>query len=41
MGRITLTLNDGMVKRFRKEVFRRLRMKRGNIQQAIEGATEL
>jgi hypothetical protein len=41
MGKITLTLNDEIEKRFREEVFKRLGMKKGNIQQAIEDAIEV
>jgi len=38
LGKITLTLDDDVEKRFREEVFRRFGMKKGNIQQAIEDA---
>jgi len=41
MGKITLTLKDELEKRFREEVFRRLGMKKGNIQLAIEEAIDL
>lgn len=41
MGKITLTLQDGLEKRFREEVFKRLGMKKGNIQTAIEEAIEI
>jgi hypothetical protein len=40
MGKLTLTLNDELEKRFRDEVFKRLGMKKGNIQIAIEEAIE-
>jgi len=41
MGKITLTLDDDLEKRFREEIFKRLGMKKGNIQVAIEEAIEL
>jgi hypothetical protein len=41
MGKITLTLNDKLEKEFREEVFKRLGMKKGNMQTAIEEAIEL
>lgn len=41
MGKLTLTLRDELEKRFREEVFRRLGMKKGNIQIAIEEAIEM
>jgi len=41
MGKITLTLRDDIEKRFREEIFKRLGMKKGNIQVAIEEAIEL
>jgi len=41
MGKINLTISDGLEKRFREEVFRRLGMKKGNIQIAIEEAIKL
>ena len=41
MGKINLSLNDELEKRFREEVFRRYGMKKGNIQQAIEEAIEV
>jgi hypothetical protein len=40
MGKLTLTLNDELEKRFREEVFKRLGMKKGNMQAAIEEAIE-
>jgi len=40
MGKLTLTLNDELEKRFRDEVFKRLGMKKGNMQIAIEEAIE-
>jgi len=40
MGKVTLTLNDELEKRFREEVFKRLGMKKGNMQAAIEEAIE-
>jgi hypothetical protein len=40
MGKLTLTLNDELEKRFRDEVFKRLGMKKGNLQTAIEEAIE-
>jgi len=41
MGKINLTVSDELEKRFREEVFRRLGMKKGNIQIAIEEAIKL
>jgi len=41
LGKINLAIDDGLEKRFREEVFKRLGMKKGNIQQAIEEAIEL
>ena len=41
MGKINLTISDGLEKRFREEVFRRLGMKKGNIQIAVEEAIKL
>ena len=41
MGKITLTIRDDLEKRFREEIFRRLGMRKGNIQVAIEEAIEL
>ena len=41
MGKINLTVSDELEKRFREEVFRRLGMKKGNIQIAVEEAIEL
>jgi len=41
LGKLTLTLRDELEKRFREEVFRRLGMKKGNIQIAIEEAIEM
>lgn len=41
MGKMTLTLRDDVEKRFREEIFKRLGMKKGNIQEAIEQAIEL
>ncbi len=41
MGKLTLTLSDELEKRFRDEVFKRLGMKKGNLQLAIEEAIEL
>ena len=41
MGKITLTLDDDLEKRFREEIYKRLGMKKGNIQVAIEEAIEL
>jgi hypothetical protein len=40
MGKLTLTLNDELEKRFRDEVFKRFGMKKGNMQIAIEEAIE-
>jgi hypothetical protein len=40
MGKITLTLDDVLEERFREEIFKRLGMKKGNIQAAIEEAIE-
>jgi hypothetical protein len=40
MGKLTLTLNDELEKKFREEIFRRLGMKKGNMQTAIEEAVE-
>jgi hypothetical protein len=41
MGKLTLTLNDELEKRFRDEIYKRLGMKKGNMQVAIEEAIEL
>jgi hypothetical protein len=41
MGKLTLTLNDELEKRFRDEIYKRLGMKKGNMQIAIEDAIEL
>jgi len=41
MGKLTLTLDDELEKRFRDEIFKRLGMKKGNIQVAIEEAIEM
>ena len=41
MGKITLTLKDDLEKHFREEVFKRLGMKKGNIQIAIEDAIQM
>ncbi|MGD0175731.1 MAG: hypothetical protein ABSC50_02770 [Candidatus Bathyarchaeia archaeon] len=41
MGKLTLTLNDELEKRFRDEIYKRLGMKKGNMQTAIEEAIEL
>jgi hypothetical protein len=41
MGKLTLTLDDELEKRFRDEVYKRLGMKKGNIQSCIEEAIEL
>lgn len=41
LGKLTLTLKDELEKRFREEVFKRLGMKKGNMQIAIEEAIEL
>jgi hypothetical protein len=40
MGKITLTLDDDIERRFREEIFKRMGMKKGNMQQAIEEAIE-
>ncbi len=40
MGKLTLTLNDELEKKFRDEVYKRLGMKKGNMQLAIEEAIE-
>jgi hypothetical protein len=40
MGKLTLTLNDELEKRFRDEIYKRLGMKKGNMQTAIEEAIE-
>lgn len=40
MGKLTLTLNDELEKRFRDEIYKRLGMKKGNMQSAIEEAIE-
>jgi len=41
MGKLTLTLNDKLEKRFRDEIYKRFGMKKGNMQTAIEEAIEL
>jgi len=41
LGKLTLTIQDELEKHFREEVFKRLGMKKGNIQVAIEEAIEL
>ena len=41
MGKLTLTLDDELEKRFRDEIYKRLGMKKGNMQVAIENAIEL
>jgi len=41
MGKINLTISDELETRFREEVFKRLGMKKGNIQIAIEEAIKL
>jgi len=41
MGKLTLTLNDELEKKFRDEIYKRLGMKKGNMQVAIEEAIEL
>ncbi len=41
MGKLTLTLDDELEKRFRDEIFKRLGMRKGNIQVAIEEAIEM
>jgi hypothetical protein len=41
MGKLTLTLNDELEKKFRDEIYKRLGMKKGNMQIAIEEAIEL
>jgi len=41
LGKLTLTIQDELEKRFREEVFKRLGMKKGNIQTAIEEAIEI
>lgn len=41
MGKLTLTLNDELEKRFRDEIYKRLGMKKGNMQAAIEEAIAL
>ena len=38
MGKINLKLNEEIDKRFRKEVFKRKGMKKGNIKKAVEEA---
>ena len=40
MGKLTLTLNDELEKRFRDEIYKRFGMKKGNMQTAIEEAIE-
>lgn len=40
MGKLTLTLNDELEKKFRDEIYKRLGMKKGNMQIAIEEAIE-
>jgi hypothetical protein len=41
MGKLTLTLDDELETRFRDEIYKRLGMKKGNMQVAIEEAIEL
>jgi len=41
MGKINLTISDELETRFREEVFKRLGMRKGNIQIAIEEAIKL
>jgi hypothetical protein len=41
MGKLTLTLNDELEKRFRDEIYKRFGMKKGNLQIAVEEAIEL
>jgi hypothetical protein len=41
LGKLTLTLDNDLEKRFRDEIYKRLGMKKGNIQTAIEEAIEL
>lgn len=41
MGKINLSIDDALEKRFREEVFKRYGMKKGNIQQAIEEAIQV
>jgi hypothetical protein len=41
MGKLTLTLNDELEKRFRDEIYKRFGMKKGNMQTAIEDAIEM
>ena len=41
MGKINLSVDDDLERRFREEIFKRLGMKKGNIQQAIEEAMEV
>ena len=40
MGKITLTLDDKLEKRFRERIFKTKGMKKGNIQLALEEAIE-
>jgi hypothetical protein len=40
-ARLYLTVNSGLEKKFREEVAKRLGMKKGNLQVAIEEAIEL
>jgi len=40
MGRVDALLSDDLEERFRKEVFRRKGMKKGNIKEALKEAIE-
>ena len=41
MGKMNIVIGDDLEKRFRKAVFKKLGMKKGNISVAIEQAMEL
>jgi hypothetical protein len=41
MGKINISIDDNLERRFREEIFKRLGMKKGNIQHAIEEAMEI
>ena len=38
MGRLNIRVKDGVVSRFREEVFKRKGMKKGNLTEAVEEA---
>ena len=40
MGKMNIVLNDELEKRFRKAIFERKGMKKGNISEALEEAVE-